>query len=138
VFRFGPGAAGVRGRVVLAGAFAGYAWHVGGVDTAQEEVRVMDLRRGRLARRAPGFAGALRPESFVAVGRIGVTDRGRVAWSVTVTSIGGPEVRQVDRSDARGIAVLDRRADIDVSSLTVRGTVASWRDGTGARRAILR
>ena len=62
-----------------------------------------------------------------------------VAWIATANSIGKPTfVRQLQRLDTRGFAVLDSGRDVNAASLRLHGSRLSWKHATAARTATLR
>jgi hypothetical protein len=142
VLRLGAGTGCLGGgsvveAAVLAGRTVAYALGACGVDTHYVTVNVRRLTDGRtlVSRGATTRTGV---ESFQAVGSLVVKPDGAVAWVGTANSIGPPHrVRQVERVDRRGFAILDDSTAIVAASLTLRGSTLTWRHGAQRRTSSL-
>ena len=78
-------------------------------------------------------------EGFQSIDSLVVKADGAVAWIATANSIGKPTfVRQLQRLDTRGFAVLDSGRDVNAASLRLHGSRLSWKHATAVRTATLR
>jgi hypothetical protein len=127
------------GPVALAGADAAYGLTHSGVDTLTAQVVVRRLDTGRVLRRLAGTTGTQPPEAFQSVKSVVVKADGAVAWIAAGGSIIRPHsnTEEVDRSDRRGEATLERSTKLDLKSLRVEGSRLSWREGNAVRSATL-
>jgi hypothetical protein len=122
----------------VAGRTAAYGVRTSGVDTGHTTVNVRRLTTGALlAQRSAtttiGVEGSQSIDSLV------LKADGAVAWIATAHSIGPPTfVREVQKLDGRGFAVLDSGPDVAAASLTLRGSALSWKHRTTLRTATLR
>ena len=109
----------------------GYAQRFMGVDTVSSVVVVTDLRTGRTEHRHAATSEVPGPESVVSVADIALQGDGDVAWTGAADSIvgHGTPVREVERIDRRGFAVLESGADIALRSLKLTGSRLSWMAG---------
>lgn len=142
-YRLGAAARSIRqgraGPIALAGVDVAYGLTEFGVDTISAQVIVRNLRSGKQLRSEPATTRALGVEFFQSVAAVVVKPDGAVAWvgqGGSVIHPGGGEI-EVDRSDARGRALLDSGAGIDVRSLRLRGSTTSWRHHGRIRSARL-
>lgn len=107
-----------------------YAAISSGVDTWSLAVRVRNLRTN--ARRNCPIAVTRAPERGPSLTGIEVSGGGAVAWIGTRDS-----QRQVVSCTAAGEQILDEGLGIALHSLTLRGSLLSWRDGGEAHLARL-
>ena len=110
-----------------------------GVDNGSSTVTVRSLRTGRLRSRHAGVTEAPGPESVSSVTGIALKANGSVAWIGQANSIIGPAfIREVERSDSTGFAVLDKGDGIGLHSLALHGSTLSWSDDGKTHSAIIR
>jgi hypothetical protein len=123
------------GLIRLAGTVVAWSATQSGVDTASTTVWVRRLTDGHVLVQRPATT-RIGVEGFASVGSLVVRRSGAVAWIGVADSIGPPRrVRQVERVDRRGFAVLESSLGIASGSLRLRGSVLSWRSGGRVRRA---
>ena len=126
------------GPVALSGTTLAYGLESCGVDTGSSSVVVRRLSDGRQLRMLPATTAQLAPESYQLVGSIVVKADGAVAWIGAAKPIfrqsGSVEVHRADR---RGQAKLDSAPSIEAGSLRLRGSIVTWRHGTGTKSATL-
>jgi hypothetical protein len=126
------------GKVALAGVDVAYGETTFSVDTGSATVTVRQLDNGRRLKSLAALTVPVGPESFESVDSVVVKPDGAVAWIATAASIVHHENQtQVLRADRRGEASLDTGTGIETSSLRLRRSRLSWRDGSGAQSATL-
>lgn len=126
------------GKLALAGGDVAYGETTSGVDTASATVTVRRLDDGQTLRSLAAMNQPVGPESFQSVDSIAVRPDGAVAWIATARSIIRHSGQiEVDRADRRGHSTLDTASGIDATSLRLRGSALSWRDGGTTRTATL-
>ena len=127
------------GAVVrLAAGYAGYSVSTCGVDNGTTIVYVRRLTDGTITQQhiATTVVGV---ESHQTVNSLVVRSDGAVAWIATADSIGAPKlVRQVERMDSHGFALLDSGGGVAPNSLDLHGTLISWTDHGTVHEAKLR
>lgn len=118
------------GPVAVAGRVAAYGYAEFGVDTLSASVVVRNLGDGAEIRSEPATMRPLGAEFFQSVAAVVVKADGAVAWIGKGGSVisGHAGDVEVDRADARGVALLDSGPGIDPGSLRLRGSTVSWRD----------
>ncbi len=137
------GATGISLRVArveavrVVGRIAAYGLRVSGVDTGYAIVNVRRLTTGAFLAQRPATT-RVGVEAFQSIDSLVLKRDGAVAWIATARSIGKPTfIRQLQRSDARGVRVLDSGAKLAARSLALHGSTLSWRHGTAVRTARL-
>jgi hypothetical protein len=130
------------GPFALTGSLVAVAAGVAGRGDSHFEVRLKDIRSGRMWQRLSAIAP---PEPLPLQDRFtrifGVRDlvvsaTGGLAW---IAGDPYPPVRwEVHRSDATGHAVLDAGLSISPRSLSLRGGTITWRNGADTRTAAMR
>jgi hypothetical protein len=93
------------------------------------DIRSLDVRTGKLRR------AYMRTGTGYAID-IEVTTTGAIAWTRSATTY-GPREPEIRKLDAGGEAVVDRGADIDLSSLAVAGSRLYWTRADAPRSARL-
>jgi hypothetical protein len=127
------------GAVVrLAAAYVGYSVATCGIDNGTTIVYLRRLSDGAITRQH-GATTTVGVESHQTVNSLVVRADGAVAWIATANSIGAPKlVRQVERLDSHGFALLDSGRGIAPNSLDLHGTLISWTDHGTVHDAKLR
>ena len=124
--------------VRVADRLAAYGLQMCGVDTGNATVNVRSLATGASLAQRPATT-KIGVEGFQSIDSLVVKADGAVAWIATANSIGKPTfVRQLQRLDTRGFAVLDSGRDVNAASLRLHGSRLSWKHATAARTATLR
>lgn len=108
-----------------------------GVDTGSATVDVRRLTDGKLLYEQIATAATM-PEGYTSVAAIVASRRGGVAWIAQASSI-------VRHSSSNAVYVrrgsgaqrLDASGDIVAQSLSLNGSIVSWRDGSRRRSARL-
>ncbi len=135
---FCVGARAIGPQVKVAGTYVGYSIATCGVDSGSTIVYARRLSDGAIVAQhaATTVVGV---ESHQIVNSLVLRSDGAVAWIATANSIGAPKfVRQVERLDSRGFALLDSGRGIGPASLNLHGTLVGWTDHGTIRSARLR
>jgi hypothetical protein len=124
--------------VRVAGRLAAYSLQTCGIDTGNSTINVRNLRTGAVLVQRPATT-KVGVEGFQSIDSLVVKADGAVAWIATANSIGKPTfVRQLQRLDTRGFAVLDSGRDVNAASLRLDRSRLSWKHATAVRTATLR
>jgi hypothetical protein len=109
-----------------------------GVDFSSSQVEVRSLVSGRTLRRAPATSKTLAEQEGGVQSVVVRRDRS-VAWIAVEQSLGNHQhLLQVREDDKRGDSLLDSSLAVVPSSLRLRGSRLTWRDGGKTRSATLR
>lgn len=129
----------VLGSVTTRGQLVAYGLTVYGSENeleAKYELRLLDLRTGRLVVRAPAAsAQGLDPSAADGVRRVVLTPRGAVAWVGADTSA-APTRFEVWVADAAGRRRLAAGTEVVSNSLAVAGGAVTWLEGGVPGRAV--
>ena len=125
------------GVTAVSGVIGAYAATRCGVDTGDTQIVVRRLDTGATLVDQPA-AQASFPESFSSATAVVVTPTGVVAWIGHVSSIvRHGSVTAVYAARGTSVRRLDTGSGIAATSLRLRGTTVSWRDGSAQRSARL-
>lgn len=124
--------------VRVAGRIAAYGLRTSGVDTGYATMNVIRLTTGTLLAQRPATT-RVGVEGFQSIDSLVLKSDGAVAWIATARSIGMPTfIRQLQRLDERGFRLLDFGPNVAAASLTLHGSILSWKRGPAVRSATLR
>lgn len=121
-------------RAAVAGDLVAYGAERCGVDTGSATVAVLRLSDHKQLQSFAAVRGPVGPESFESINSMVVKRDGAVAWIATANSIIGHGTQTQVHANGR---LLDAGAGIVGSSLHLRGSTLTWRDGSATRSATL-
>jgi hypothetical protein len=126
------------GPVVLARELVAYGLERCGIDTGFTQVIVLRLSDGKRLRAEAALTGPLGPESYVTVTALVLKADGAAAWIASGQSLGTHgRLREVNRAERAGRALLDSGLAIDPGSLRLHGSTLTWKRGRTTRSASL-
>jgi hypothetical protein len=113
----------------------GQSFCFGTEDLCGVTVKVVDLRTGKVVRKADAFDGS--EDADVALTALALSPRGFAGWIANGDTEEEDLPYEVHALDSAGARKLDTGAKIPAKSLTLSGSTLSWKNGAATRTATL-